>query len=593
MRKVTYKIKGRHGSIADLEWTDVPPFAVVTGENGAGKTHLLEALGVATGRGGTPPRHLRSVQKKVVVTVTTSDGQQVSFKDVFHAKDDWEPASFGSATVEQVVAEAQRLYELGDAAFIKGLNDPLYADWTVAPDAMPTERRVARPEWEQFEARLTAQRLSANVDDGKNLAFLFLAYEVLRVAAKDRCQRSGADYEAALLHLGEPPWEQFNRMCREADVGLEILSPTVERKIMAPPSGPYELRIRDLERGTVVSEAGASSGERIMLHVVAWRFLAEASGVRYDLILLDEPDAHLHPSLVRKFLRLLENILVRQHGARLIVTTHSPTTVALSPKDSVFALRRHGSPRIESVENVSSLIARLTDGLVAVDPTTRFVVLEGKTDEPFFSHVWSLLMEAGHPAFPGVAFFKRDGCAKVRETVRFLREWDFNRFFGILDRDAPPNENVPEPGLFVLKRNGVENYLFDPLNVWLCLWLNHKKMHAQLHQLPDLRIGGGHQLRQMPTHELQEIVNSVCTVVRPFLENTSASAGDPIDAHFANGLRLSYPRWTFEHDDHSLAVAVRAAFSPYPFPGQDVMDSFMTLNLVPLEFVEIFGEIMR
>ena len=42
-------IEGRYGSIPDLEWSDVPPFAVLTGVNGAGKTQFLEVLAASYG----------------------------------------------------------------------------------------------------------------------------------------------------------------------------------------------------------------------------------------------------------------------------------------------------------------------------------------------------------------------------------------------------------------------------------------------------------------------------------------------------------------------------------------------------------------
>jgi len=42
--RITILIEGQHGSISNLEWPDVPPFAVITGVNGAGKSQLLEVL---------------------------------------------------------------------------------------------------------------------------------------------------------------------------------------------------------------------------------------------------------------------------------------------------------------------------------------------------------------------------------------------------------------------------------------------------------------------------------------------------------------------------------------------------------------------
>ena len=36
----TIKFHGRHKSIENMIWEEVPPFAILTGRNGSGKTHL-------------------------------------------------------------------------------------------------------------------------------------------------------------------------------------------------------------------------------------------------------------------------------------------------------------------------------------------------------------------------------------------------------------------------------------------------------------------------------------------------------------------------------------------------------------------------
>ncbi|MDW9228059.1 AAA domain protein [Burkholderia cepacia] len=232
-------------------------------------------------------------------------------------------------------------------------------------------REYIRPDWDKFEARLTPLNLTSEPNN-KNLAFIFLAYAVLKAAAVERSNRTGEDREAAIRNLGDPPWETFNRLCKEADLKFEVLPPVVERRsILGRPVAGYSLMIRDTVRGTVVSESEASAGERVMLSVVAWRFLAEAAGIHYKVMLLDEPDAHLHPSLVKQFLRVLETVMVDRHGARVILTTHSPSTVALARDGQVFEMKRHGEPRIQPVDDVSSVIAKLTNGLVAVDKATR------------------------------------------------------------------------------------------------------------------------------------------------------------------------------------------------------------------------------
>lgn len=60
------------------------------------------------------------------------------------------------------------------------------------------------------------------------------------------------------------------------------------------------------------------------------------------LVLLDEPEEHLHPPLVSAFIRTLSELLVYRNGVG-IIATHSPVIVQEVPKSCVWILRRTGN----------------------------------------------------------------------------------------------------------------------------------------------------------------------------------------------------------------------------------------------------------
>lgn len=79
------------------------------------------------------------------------------------------------------------------------------------------------------------------------------------------------------------------------------------------------------------------------------------------LVLIDEPEAHLHPPLLSAFIRVLSDLLV-QRNAVALVATHSPVVLQEIPRTCIHKLRRSGSqmvaerPRIETFgENVGVL----------------------------------------------------------------------------------------------------------------------------------------------------------------------------------------------------------------------------------------------
>jgi len=98
-----------------------------------------------------------------------------------------------------------------------------------------------------------------------------------------------------------------------------------------------------------------SSGHKIVLLTLVRlvELLAERT-----LVLIDEPEAHLHPPLLSTFIRVLSELLIDRNGLALIAT-HSPVVLQETPRATVWALRRAGEdlrvshPEIETFgENV-------------------------------------------------------------------------------------------------------------------------------------------------------------------------------------------------------------------------------------------------
>lgn len=126
--------------------------------------------------------------------------------------------------------------------------------------------------------------------------------------------------------------------------------------------------IRDLvdsegEEESILEEIGSrfrllSSGHKIVLLTITR--LVETVAEK-TLVLLDEPEAHLHPPLLSAFVRALSDLLSNRNGVALIAT-HSPVVLQEVPGSCVSILGRVGSistierPRIETFgENVGTL----------------------------------------------------------------------------------------------------------------------------------------------------------------------------------------------------------------------------------------------
>lgn len=119
----------------------------------------------------------------------------------------------------------------------------------------------------------------------------------------------------------------------------------------------------ELDEGTFVEQAEQlfkrlSSGHKIVLLTITRLVeLVDES----TLVLLDEPEGHLHPPLLSAFVRALADLLIQRNGVA-IIATHSPVVLQEVPASCVWVLRRSGAvvvaerPEMETFgENVGVL----------------------------------------------------------------------------------------------------------------------------------------------------------------------------------------------------------------------------------------------
>jgi hypothetical protein len=111
-----------------------------------------------------------------------------------------------------------------------------------------------------------------------------------------------------------------------------------------------------------------SSGHKIVLLTITR--LVESVDER-TLVLLDEPEAHLHPPLLSSFMRALSDLLIARNGVA-IIATHSPVVLQEVPLECAWILSRHGAevdadrPTIETFGENVGILTREVFGLEVV-----------------------------------------------------------------------------------------------------------------------------------------------------------------------------------------------------------------------------------
>lgn len=111
-----------------------------------------------------------------------------------------------------------------------------------------------------------------------------------------------------------------------------------------------------------------SSGHKIVLLTIT-KLVATVE--ESTVVMLDEPEAHLHPPLLSAFVRSLSDLLINRNGVA-IVATHSPVVLQEVPRSCVWVLERSGyrwSVNRPSLETFGENVSVLTEEVFGLEVT--------------------------------------------------------------------------------------------------------------------------------------------------------------------------------------------------------------------------------
>jgi ABC-type branched-subunit amino acid transport system ATPase component len=465
-----------------LTWDNVPQLAIITGLNGSGKTKLLDCISE-----NTPDIAKKNTTSSVIFSKNFEKTKHFYKK----TKEDFK---LSTATARNTIdgynnSLVARLKEIQNKPFGSAENrSRILADRTaigltqngnihggysiyVQPIQKFTQhnyisqeerdiiidylRFMQKPETDYlafFTSSEESFKVYASLKDINKIEELQIASIFLSCLEKDTKIRASAtrqDFskdeqnkyildEKAKIGMSQYPWEIINQLLEEYKFKFKVLEPTEND------TSSYELKFT----GGIKYDT-LSTGEKIIFQMVCLAYQGFGGNVAgTKLLLLDEFDAHLNPSMAKMFIDIVQNVLMKQFGMQVMMTTHSPSTVAYAPAESIFWMENGKITQ----KNKQEVLKDLANGLVLLEDTggaiAKFIsninknicIVEGESDVIYLEK-----MKNHFGLEEGVAFISADSADKMASLMHFFTKLkeatkyttnNNKKLIGLVDKDT-------------------------------------------------------------------------------------------------------------------------------------------------------------
>ncbi|UPQ79642.1 AAA family ATPase [Flavobacterium azooxidireducens] len=316
---------------------------------------------------------------------------------------------------------------------------------------------------------------------------------------------------------GLSPIEQINGVLAEYDCNGYYLYSDANQKFLGVDKNNIKIPVslQHKEKKYTTNFDQLSSGEKTLIALSIFIHKTRKKRIIPRVLLLDEVDSSLHPSMINRLLDVIQNLFVKEQKFKVILATHSPTTVALSPEDSVFIIETNGEHIIRK-ECKEKIVNILTEGIATINvedtkiginyniSKTELPILftEGITDKIILETAWSKLYG--------------------NEMPFFIQDCFDASFLGNLFRRAEDAQD----GIFVNYSDKIFIALFDFDQEGYNVWNGLKKKYTMIEDNPKKALTIKHKSLNayailLPVPENKEIINQVIKSENLTYENES------------------------------------------------------------------------
>ena len=583
-------IRKNHKSILIIQDFELPDFVVLTGKNGSGKSHLMEAMTL-------PDRCL----------VFDDEGKQLSqikyiqfnglnphvneLCEYLGLTNNRKQAWNNIKNYLQDFGNYRRNHHWSVEQYINSSDDrkKVLGRWV----------KLSKGNVDDITEEFFADNYEISSDEmfSSQFASIFKLYQIRVIEnefneylneKKGQHNKVLSDEEFEKLY-GPKPWELINRMLARAGLTYQVNHPEGTNKEL-----DFKLHLKDVNTGTEIQVNDLSTGEKVLMSLALSIYNTKEETARPDVLLIDEPDAALHPEFSKVLVSAIEESIVKEAKVKVIISTHSPMTVVLSPEESIFLMDKTKSKPVKiTKQQAVNILTKDLDNVRLSIENRRQVFVESMYDVQYYNRIVKLI---GTP-LPTVPQFLPpksscgSNCDEVSSIVNTLRGYGNDLVYGIKDFDTTNHSNSYVLVLGENQRYAIDNYVFDPIYVALLL-VREKILKTETMGLPALSYV---QLSQLDDAGIQEMIDYV-------IKSLGFDTGNSVTYTVQSGKQFKATKEYFLVRGHDLEDRIKDTWKPLNKQAQGgdnvlknhVLDTVWTdyPGFISTDFVDLFMKIV-
>src|SRR5690554_1238546 len=576
-------LKQQYKSLKPFSIKDLPKFMVLTGPNGSGKSQFIQLIYNSI---------VKQSKESIFAEITNFDCSPNEVTFIQNDLNLFRSNQIGFGGYQQRMNQAYRTFTNTSKNDISSPDEKKKKSYY---ENLEILRLVGKSDFKSVTLS-EFQDFFVKKNENQNLleviSDIFYDYRlseidlIIRDYSKDEIEEE----------IGTEPWETLRTIIKNAKLPYEINDPSQNSV-----KDFFTLMITHKDLNCNVEFTDLSSGEKVLMSLAIYLYKYQFYSIKPKLLIFDEPDAHLHPEMAYALISILYDFFVKDLNINVILTTHSPSTIAMVNDDSIF---RVSNKDVEFLKKISKddALKLLTSFIPTLNidyKNHKQVFVESPTDRNYYQAVFekiSIENDVESKLYFISNGYGKGSCTQVLETVESIRKSQNESFFGIIDWDKTNHDINYVKVHGKSNRYSLENYVYDPVYlIILLLQLEAHNVHS------DLGISKNYNQFNL-YNDLDLVNNSIEWFFNKFYDKYPSYKSGHVNkrkAHYFNDLELELPIWYLEEQGHSIEEKLKIifpAFQSFRNEGQLQLELtkiiIKSYPLIPLDTVKVFEEIL-